>query len=189
MEPRVCKGFGICLRHRPDKSPEKLIPFDVQSGAIIGTWKMLMIVLWFLLQNISRGAAGRSLGHDTPLHDERDFSRPQVYAHVRDDNSRNVGGLSNYFAKLLASRTYNQVRDSSKKVLLLSDQNITKYGRSPTNADDTHKFPKRYTRESSNRNGCVEPQMSLRGREASEIFEENSRVWYDKINLVATKLI
>ncbi|MDI9246249.1 1-deoxy-D-xylulose-5-phosphate synthase [Marinobacter sp. CHS3-4] len=31
--------------------------------------------------------------------------------------SRNVGGLSNYFAKLLASRTYNQVRDSSKRVL------------------------------------------------------------------------
>jgi 1-deoxy-D-xylulose-5-phosphate synthase len=31
--------------------------------------------------------------------------------------SRNVGGLNNYFAKLLASRTYNQVRDSSKKVL------------------------------------------------------------------------
>jgi 1-deoxy-D-xylulose-5-phosphate synthase len=28
-----------------------------------------------------------------------------------------VGGLSNYFAKLLSSRTYNQVRDSSKKVL------------------------------------------------------------------------
>lgn len=40
---------------------------------------------------------------------------------VLNDNdmsiSRNVGGLSNYFAKLLASRTYNQVRDSSKKVL------------------------------------------------------------------------
>lgn len=31
--------------------------------------------------------------------------------------SRNVGGLSNYFAKLLASQTYNQVRDGSKKVL------------------------------------------------------------------------
>ncbi|TGN38163.1 1-deoxy-D-xylulose-5-phosphate synthase [Marinobacter confluentis] len=31
--------------------------------------------------------------------------------------SRNVGGLNNYFAKLLASRTYNQVRDSSKRVL------------------------------------------------------------------------
>lgn len=31
--------------------------------------------------------------------------------------SHNVGGLSNYFAKLLASRTYNQVRDGSKKVL------------------------------------------------------------------------
>lgn len=31
--------------------------------------------------------------------------------------SQNVGGLSNYFAKLLASRTYRQVRDSSKKVL------------------------------------------------------------------------
>ncbi len=28
-----------------------------------------------------------------------------------------MGGLNNYFAKLLASRTYNQVRDSSKKVL------------------------------------------------------------------------
>ncbi|MBB5322675.1 1-deoxy-D-xylulose-5-phosphate synthase [Marinobacter oulmenensis] len=31
--------------------------------------------------------------------------------------SHNVGGLSNYFAKLLSSRTYNQVRDSGKKVL------------------------------------------------------------------------
>lgn len=40
---------------------------------------------------------------------------------VLNDNdmsiSHNVGGLSNYFAKLLASRTYNQVRDSSKRVL------------------------------------------------------------------------
>ncbi|MDO3723083.1 1-deoxy-D-xylulose-5-phosphate synthase [Marinobacter sp. chi1] len=40
---------------------------------------------------------------------------------VLNDNdmsiSHNVGGLSNYFAKLLASRTYNQMRDSSKKVL------------------------------------------------------------------------
>ncbi|NVD35291.1 1-deoxy-D-xylulose-5-phosphate synthase [Marinobacter lutaoensis] len=40
---------------------------------------------------------------------------------VLNDNdmsiSRNVGGLSNYFAKLLSSRTYNQVRDSGKKVL------------------------------------------------------------------------
>mgnify|MGYP003149853480 FL=1 len=31
--------------------------------------------------------------------------------------SKNVGGLSNYFARLLSSRTYNQVRDSSKRVL------------------------------------------------------------------------
>ena len=31
--------------------------------------------------------------------------------------SHNVGGLSNYFAKLLASRAYNQVRDSSKRAL------------------------------------------------------------------------
>lgn len=31
--------------------------------------------------------------------------------------SHNVGGLSNYFARLLSSRTYNQVRDGSKKVL------------------------------------------------------------------------
>ncbi|MDC0664064.1 1-deoxy-D-xylulose-5-phosphate synthase [Marinobacter sp. SS21] len=40
---------------------------------------------------------------------------------VLNDNdmsiSHNVGGLSNYFAKLLASRTYNQVRDSGKRVL------------------------------------------------------------------------
>jgi 1-deoxy-D-xylulose-5-phosphate synthase len=40
---------------------------------------------------------------------------------VLNDNdmsiSQNVGGLSNYFAKLLASRTYRQVRDGSKKVL------------------------------------------------------------------------
>ena len=31
--------------------------------------------------------------------------------------SQNVGGLSNYFAKILASKTYNSVRDGSKKVL------------------------------------------------------------------------
>ncbi|WP_097460939.1 1-deoxy-D-xylulose-5-phosphate synthase [Mangrovitalea sediminis] len=40
---------------------------------------------------------------------------------VLNDNdmsiSHNVGGLSNYFARLLSSRTYNQMRDSSKKVL------------------------------------------------------------------------
>lgn len=31
--------------------------------------------------------------------------------------SKNVGGLSNYFARLLSSRTYNQMRDSGKRVL------------------------------------------------------------------------
>ena len=31
--------------------------------------------------------------------------------------SRNVGGLSNYLARILSSKTYNQVRDSSKKAL------------------------------------------------------------------------
>ncbi|MCH8499731.1 MAG: 1-deoxy-D-xylulose-5-phosphate synthase [Marinobacter sp.] len=36
--------------------------------------------------------------------------------------SHNVGGLSNYFAKLLSSRTYNQVRDSSKRVLQATPQ-------------------------------------------------------------------
>ncbi len=40
---------------------------------------------------------------------------------VLNDNdmsiSKNVGGLSNYFARLLSSRTYNQMRDSGKKVL------------------------------------------------------------------------
>jgi 1-deoxy-D-xylulose-5-phosphate synthase len=40
---------------------------------------------------------------------------------VLNDNdmsiSQNVGGLSNYLARILSSRTYNSVRDSSKKVL------------------------------------------------------------------------
>ncbi len=40
---------------------------------------------------------------------------------VLNDNdmsiSHNVGGLSNYFARILASRTYHQVRDGSKKML------------------------------------------------------------------------
>lgn len=40
---------------------------------------------------------------------------------VLNDNdmsiSQNVGGLSNYFARLLSSRTYNSMRDSSKRVL------------------------------------------------------------------------
>ncbi len=31
--------------------------------------------------------------------------------------SQNVGGLSNYFARILASKTYNSMRDSSKRVL------------------------------------------------------------------------
>jgi len=45
---------------------------------------------------------------------------------VLNDNdmsiSRNVGGLSNYFARLLSSRTYNQVRNSGKKVLQVAPQ-------------------------------------------------------------------
>jgi 1-deoxy-D-xylulose-5-phosphate synthase len=40
---------------------------------------------------------------------------------VLNDNdmsiSKNVGGLSNYFARLLSSRTYNSMRDGSKRVL------------------------------------------------------------------------
>lgn len=40
---------------------------------------------------------------------------------VLNDNdmsiSKNVGGLSNYFARLLSSRTYNSMRDSSKRML------------------------------------------------------------------------
>ena len=40
---------------------------------------------------------------------------------VLNDNdmsiSQNVGGLSNYFARLLSSRTYNSMRDGGKRVL------------------------------------------------------------------------
>ncbi|KPY82342.1 1-deoxy-D-xylulose-5-phosphate synthase N-terminal domain-containing protein, partial [Pseudomonas syringae group genomosp. 7] len=49
---------------------------------------------------------------------------PEVAANmlvILNDNdmsiSRNVGGLSNYLAKILSSRTYSSMREGSKKVL------------------------------------------------------------------------
>jgi len=62
---------------------------------------------------MTAGMAFEALNHAGHLHSD-------MLVILNDNDmsiSRNVGGLSNYFAKLLASRTYNQVRDSSKKVL------------------------------------------------------------------------
>lgn len=62
---------------------------------------------------MTAGMAFEALNHAGDLH-------PDLLVILNDNDmsiSRNVGGLSNYFARLLSSRTYNQVRDSSKKVL------------------------------------------------------------------------
>ncbi|MGK0525560.1 MAG: 1-deoxy-D-xylulose-5-phosphate synthase [Pseudomonadales bacterium] len=72
-----------------------------QSIAVIGDGAM------------TAGIAFEALNHAGHLHAD-------MLVILNDNDmsiSRNVGGLSNYFAKLLSSRTYNQVRDSSKKVL------------------------------------------------------------------------
>ncbi|KAA1173139.1 1-deoxy-D-xylulose-5-phosphate synthase [Marinobacter salinexigens] len=62
---------------------------------------------------MTAGMAFEALNHAGHLH-----SNMLVVLNDNDMSiSRNVGGLSNYFAKLLSSRTYNQVRNNSKKVL------------------------------------------------------------------------
>ncbi len=62
---------------------------------------------------MTAGMAFEALNHAGDVH-------PDLLVILNDNDmsiSRNVGGLSNYFARLLSSRTYNQMRDSSKKVL------------------------------------------------------------------------
>ena len=90
----ISAALGMAIAARMQKTGRKSI-------AVIGDGAM------------TAGMAFEALNHAGHLHADMLV--------VLNDNdmsiSRNVGGLSNYFAKLLSSRTYNQVRDSSKKVL------------------------------------------------------------------------
>lgn len=62
---------------------------------------------------MTAGMAFEALNHAADVHSD-------LLVILNDNDmsiSHNVGGLSNYFARLLSSRTYNQMRDGSKKVL------------------------------------------------------------------------
>lgn len=90
----ISAALGMAIAARMQNSPR-------QSIAVIGDGAM------------TAGMAFEALNHAGHL-------RANMLVILNDNDmsiSHNVGGLSNYFAKLLASRTYNQVRDSSKRVL------------------------------------------------------------------------
>ena len=90
----ISAALGMAIASQLQKSGRKSI-------AVIGDGAM------------TAGMAFEALNHAGHLH-----ANMLVILNDNDMSiSRNVGGLNNYFAKLLASRTYNQVRDSSKKVL------------------------------------------------------------------------
>lgn len=90
----ISAALGMATAARLQKDPRKTI-------AIIGDGAM------------TAGMAFEALMHAGHTHAD-------MLVILNDNDmsiSQNVGGLSNYFAKLLASRTYNQVRDGSKRVL------------------------------------------------------------------------
>lgn len=90
----ISAALGMAIASRLQKTGRKSI-------AVIGDGAM------------TAGMAFEALNHAGHLHAD-------MLVILNDNDmsiSRNVGGLNNYFAKLLASRTYNQVRDGSKKVL------------------------------------------------------------------------
>ena len=90
----ISAALGMAVASRLQKTGRKSI-------AVIGDGAM------------TAGIAFEALNHAGHLHAD-------MLVILNDNDmsiSRNVGGLNNYFAKLLASRTYNQVRDSSKRVL------------------------------------------------------------------------
>lgn len=90
----ISAALGMAVAARMQQSERKTI-------AVIGDGAM------------TAGMAFEALNHAGHL-------RANMLVILNDNDmsiSQNVGGLSNYFAKLLASRTYNQVRDGSKKVL------------------------------------------------------------------------
>jgi 1-deoxy-D-xylulose-5-phosphate synthase len=90
----ISAALGMAIAARLQKTGRKSI-------AVIGDGAM------------TAGMAFEALNHAGHLHAD-------MLVILNDNDmsiSRNVGGLNNYFAKLLASRTYNQVRDGSKRVL------------------------------------------------------------------------
>ena len=90
----ISAALGMALAARLQNSGRKSI-------AVIGDGAM------------TAGMAFEALNHAGHLHAD-------MLVILNDNDmsiSHNVGGLSNYFAKLLASRTYNHMRNSSKKVL------------------------------------------------------------------------
>ncbi|MGM0953834.1 MAG: 1-deoxy-D-xylulose-5-phosphate synthase [Pseudomonadota bacterium] len=90
----ISAALGMAIAARLQKSGRKSI-------AVIGDGAM------------TAGMAFEALNHAGHLHAD-------MLVILNDNDmsiSHNVGGLSNYFAKLLASRTYNHMRNSSKKVL------------------------------------------------------------------------
>ncbi|XKH00138.1 1-deoxy-D-xylulose-5-phosphate synthase [Marinobacter nauticus] len=90
----ISAALGMSIAARLQKSGRKSI-------AVIGDGAM------------TAGMAFEALNHAGHLHAD-------MLVILNDNDmsiSQNVGGLSNYFAKLLASRTYNHMRNSSKKVL------------------------------------------------------------------------
>ncbi|SFM74290.1 1-deoxy-D-xylulose-5-phosphate synthase [Marinobacter zhejiangensis] len=90
----ISAALGMAIAARMQQSARKSI-------AVIGDGAM------------TAGMAFEALNHAGHL-------RANMLVILNDNDmsiSHNVGGLSNYFAKLLASRTYNQVRDGGKRVL------------------------------------------------------------------------
>jgi len=90
----ISAALGMALSARLQESGRKSI-------AVIGDGAM------------TAGMAFEALNHAGHLHAD--------LLVILNDNemsiSQNVGGLNTYFSKLLASRTYNQMRDGSKKAL------------------------------------------------------------------------
>ncbi|MBU6951826.1 1-deoxy-D-xylulose-5-phosphate synthase [Hahella sp. HN01] len=90
----ISAALGMAIAARMQNQPRKAI-------AVIGDGAM------------TAGMAFEALNHAAD-------TKADLLVILNDNDmsiSRNVGGLSNYFARLLASKTYNQMRDSGKRVL------------------------------------------------------------------------
>lgn len=90
----ISAALGMALASRQRNIPRKAI-------AVIGDGAM------------TAGMAFEALNHAAD-------TKADLLVVLNDNDmsiSKNVGGLSNYFARLLSSRTYNSMRDGSKRVL------------------------------------------------------------------------
>ncbi len=90
----VSAALGMAIALAARDSPERVV-------AVIGDGAM------------TAGMAFEALNHGGALH-------PNLLVVLNDNDmsiSENVGGLSNYFAKLLSGKTYYMLREGSKKVL------------------------------------------------------------------------